>query len=79
MTRGASGITSHARLMPVAGAAAGTGAAIALGPLVGLMALSVGAEMLARHQQEQQLKAMRQGVEASSSRSATVVRSHSRY
>ncbi len=46
------------------GTAVGTGAAIALGPLVGLMALSVGADMLARHQQEQQLKAIRQGVEA---------------
>ncbi len=64
MTRSATGITGHARLVPVGGAAMGTGAAIALGPLVGLMALSVGTEMLARHQQEQQLKAIREIAEA---------------
>lgn len=62
MTRNATGISSHARLVPVSGTAVGAG--IALGPLVGLMALSVGAEMLARHQQDQQLKAIRRGVEA---------------
>ena len=62
MTRSGSTFTGQARLIPVAGTA--TGAAVALGPLVGLMALSVGAEMLARHQQEQQLKAIGQGVEA---------------
>ena len=64
LVRDSTGIAGHARLVPVAGAAAGTGAAIALGPLLGLMAVSVGAEMLARHQQEQQLKAIAQGVEA---------------
>lgn len=64
LVRGSTGIVGHARLVPVAGAAAGTGAAIALGPLLGLMAVGVGAEMLARHQQEQQLKAISQGVEA---------------
>lgn len=62
MTRSATNITSHARLVPVTGAAVGTG--IALGPLVGLMALSVGAEMLARHQQDVQLAAIRRSVEA---------------
>ncbi len=62
MTRNASQITSHARLIPVGGAAVGAG--VALGPLVGLMALSVGAEMLARHQQDQQLAAIRRAAEA---------------
>jgi hypothetical protein len=56
----APGIAGHARLIPVGGAA--TGAGIALGPLVGLMALSVGAEMLARHQQNKKLAAIDQGV-----------------
>src|SRR3954447_6048467 len=42
-------IAGQARLIPVAGAAAGAG--IAMGPLIGLVALSVGTEMLARHQQ----------------------------
>lgn len=64
MIRSGSKITSHARLVPVGGAAVGGGAALALGPLVGLMALSVGAEMLARHQQEQQIKAIPQVAEA---------------
>ncbi len=64
IVRSSTGFAGHARLTPVAGTAAGTGAAIALGLLIGLMALSVGADMLARHQQEQQLKAIRQGVEA---------------
>lgn len=64
MVRGTTGITGQARLIPVTGAAVGTGAAVALGPLLGLMAVSVGAEMLARHQQEQQLKAIHHGVEA---------------
>lgn len=55
-------IAGQARLVPVGGAAAGAG--IALGPLVGLMALSVGAEMLARHQQEKKLAAIKSGVDA---------------
>jgi serine/threonine protein phosphatase PrpC len=49
------------RLVPVAG---GVAAGVALGPLVGLMALSVGAEMLARHQQDKKLDAIHRGVEA---------------
>lgn len=48
-------IAGQARLIPVSGAAAGAG--VALGPLVGLMALSVGAEMLARHEQEKKIQA----------------------
>jgi hypothetical protein len=55
-------ITGHARLIPVAAGA--TGAGIALGPLVGLMALSVGAEMLGRHQQEKKLAAIHHGIKA---------------
>jgi hypothetical protein len=55
-------IAGHARLIPVAAGA--TGAGIALGPLVGLMALSVGAEMLGRHQQDKKLSAIHQGVKA---------------
>ena len=35
-----------------------------MGPLLGLMALSVGSEMLARHQQDQKLESIRVGVEA---------------
>jgi len=64
MTRvaGSAKIANHARLVPVGGAAAGAGA-VALGPLVGLVALSVGAEMLARKQQEEKLNAIKQVVE----------------
>lgn len=54
-------LAGHARLIPVA---AGTGAAVTLGPLIGLMALSVGAEMLGRHQQDKKLAAIHQGVKA---------------
>lgn len=64
MTKSANHFSGSARLIPVSGAAVGGGGALALGPLVGLMALSVGAEMLARHQQEQQLKAIRHVAEA---------------
>jgi hypothetical protein len=62
MVRSADGakISAHARLFPVSGAAVGTG--LALGPLVGLMALSVGAEMIAARQQEEMLKAIRESV-----------------
>ncbi len=49
-------IAGQARLIPVSGAAAGAG--VALGPLVGLMALSVGAEMLARHEQDKKIQAI---------------------
>ena len=48
-------------MLPVAGTAAGT--AVALGPLLGIVALSVGAEMLANHQQEMKLEAIKQVVE----------------
>src|SRR4051794_26672825 len=63
MTRlaGSTQIANHAKLLPVGGAAAGT--AIALGPLLGIVALSVGAEMLANHQQEVKLEAIKQVVE----------------
>ncbi len=63
LTRAADGskIAGHARLIPVSGAAAGAG--LALGPVVGLMALSIGAEMIAHRQQDQMLKAIRRAVE----------------
>lgn len=63
MTRlgGSTKIASHAKLLPVCGAAAGT--AVALGPLLGIVALSVGAEMLANHQQEAKLEAIKQVVD----------------
>jgi hypothetical protein len=63
MTRiaGSTQLANHARLLPVGGAAAG--AAVALGPLLGLVALSVGADMLASRQQERKLEAIKQVVE----------------
>lgn len=63
MTRlpGSSQIANHVKLFPVGGAAAGT--AVALGPLIGLVALSVGADMLASHQQEMKLKAIKEVVD----------------
>jgi hypothetical protein len=63
MTRlsGSTKIANHAKLLPVGGVAAGT--AVALGPLLGIVALSVGAEMLANHQQEVKLEAIKQVVE----------------
>jgi hypothetical protein len=62
MVRPAEGstIAGHARLIAVDGAA--VGAAISLGPLVGLMALSVGAEMLAKRQIDAKLDAIVSGV-----------------
>jgi len=57
---GATAIAGHARLVAVGGGAVGTG--VALGPLVALLALPVGAEMLARHQQNKKLDAIRRGV-----------------
>lgn len=54
-------IAGQARLIPVAGAAGG--ATVALGPLIGLMALSVGTEMLARRQQDKKLEAIHRGVQ----------------
>lgn len=57
-------IAGHGRLVPVAGTAAGVGAGIALGPLVALMALSVGADMLGRYQQDKKLELIHKGVTA---------------
>jgi len=59
---GSPGISGQARLIPVSGAAAGAGA-VALGPLVGIMALSVGVEMLARREQDQKLRAIKNTVD----------------
>lgn len=58
MTRatGSAKVAGHARLVPVTGAAAGGG--LAIGPLMGLMALSVGTEMLARYEQDRKLQAI---------------------
>ena len=63
MTRlpGSARIANHARLLPVGGAAVGT--SIALGPLLGLVALSVGADLLASRQQEKKLTMIKQVVE----------------
>lgn len=58
---GSSKINGQARLIPVSGAAAVGG--LALGPLVGLMALSIGTEMIAQRQQDQMLKAIQRAVE----------------
>jgi hypothetical protein len=57
---GSTKIAGQARLLPVGGAAAGT--AVALGPLLGLVALSVGTNMLASQQQEAKLEAIKQVV-----------------
>lgn len=59
---GRSGFAGQAKLLPVAGAA-GAGAAVALGPLLAVIALSVGAEMLASHQQDAKLDAIKDVVE----------------
>jgi hypothetical protein len=58
---GSAKIAGQAKLLPVGGAAAGT--AVALGPLLGLVALSVGADMIAGRQQEAKLEAIKQVVE----------------
>jgi hypothetical protein len=61
---GSPGIAGQARLIPVSGAAVGAGAgAVALGPLVAIMALSVGVEMLASREQDQKLKAIKDTVD----------------
>ncbi|GAB3046471.1 hypothetical protein GCM10027053_00040 [Intrasporangium mesophilum] len=57
---GGSAISGHARLVPVTGVGVGAGAGLALGPLVALLGLAVGAEMLARHQQDKKLDAILQ-------------------
>ncbi len=55
-------IAGAARLMPVTGG--GAAGKLALGPLLGLMAVSVGTEMLARHQQEMKLQLIQEGIAA---------------
>jgi len=57
---GKGGYAGQARLVPVAGAA---GAAVALGPMLAVIALSVGAEMLAGHQQQAKLSSINDVVE----------------
>lgn len=61
MTRQGGSIASHARLTPVTGTAV-VGGGIALGPLIGLLVLSVGAEMIARSQQDQKLEAIHKAI-----------------
>lgn len=56
---GSSKFAGQAKLIPIAG----TVAAAPLGPLLAVIALSVGAEMLASHQQNAKLDAIRQVVE----------------
>lgn len=58
---GSTKFAGQAKLLPVGGAAVGTG--VALGPLLGLVALSVGADMLASRQQEAKLDAITRVVE----------------
>lgn len=53
---GSTKMAGQARLVPVSGAAVAGGAGLA--PVLAVMAISVGAEMLARHQQEQKLAAI---------------------
>jgi hypothetical protein len=53
----------QAKLFPVAGTAAAGAAAVPLGPLLAVVALSVGVEMLASHQQEAKLDAIKEVVE----------------
>lgn len=54
-------IAGHVRLMPNTGQALKVASK---GPMIALMALSVGAEMLARHQQDLKLEAIRCGVQS---------------
>ena len=61
---GVRGYSGQGRLFPVSGQAVGKGAgAVALGPLVTIMALSVGMEMIARHEQDEKLKAIQRTVD----------------
>lgn len=62
LVRDGSGIAGHARLIAVGGGGAAAG--VALGPLLALMAVTVGAEMLARHQQDKKLTQIREGIAA---------------
>ena len=55
MTRSAGGIASHARLLPVGGAAVG---AVALGPLLAVVAVTAGCEMVAQYEQRKRLEAI---------------------
>ncbi len=68
MTRlaGSSKIANHAKLLPVGGAAAGT--AVALGPLLGIVALSVGAEILGNHQHNRKRSSKRSNRSLTASR-----------
>lgn len=63
-TRAASSghITGQARLVSVGGATAGGIAGLALGPVLGLLALSVATEMIAQKQQRDMLQAIGRGV-----------------
>lgn len=54
---GSTKVAGHARLVPVSGAAVAGGAGLA--PVLAVMAIAVGAEMLARHQQDQKLAAIK--------------------
>jgi hypothetical protein len=62
LVRDGSGIAGHARLIAAGGGGAAAG--VALGPLLALMAVTVGAEMLARHQQGKKLTQLREGIAA---------------
>lgn len=56
---GSTKIAGHARLIP---AAAGTGAALAAGPLIATVGLAVAGEMLAQHQMNKKLDAIKGAV-----------------
>ena len=56
---GSTKIAGHVRLMP---AAAGTGAAVAAGPLIATVGLAVAGEMLAQHQMNKKLDAIKNAV-----------------
>ncbi|MGO1696217.1 MAG: hypothetical protein ACTHZK_10975, partial [Arthrobacter sp.] len=58
-TAGSAKIASHARLIP---AAAGTGAAVAAGPLIATVGLAVAGEMLAQHQMHKKLDSIKNAV-----------------
>jgi hypothetical protein len=61
LVRDERGICGQVKLHPVAGRSA---AGVGLGPLLGLLAVQVGTEMLARHQQEQKLAHIAEAVAA---------------
>lgn len=56
---GSTKIAAHARLMP---AAAGTGAAVAAGPLIATVGLAIAGEMLAQHQMHKKLETIKSAV-----------------